>query len=416
MNKFEVLKGTKDYEAEEMVIINSILKIIQNNFEKYGFLPFDTPIIEYMETLTNKYEEDAEIVGEIFKVKDRGNRNLGLRYDLTVPLCRYIAGKKQIKLPFKRYAIGKVFRDGPIKKGRSREFIQCDADIIGVKGRGIEAETLEMFYNTYKELNINAILEINNNKILRGVLLENGFEKKDLSNIILSVDKLKKIGEEAVLEEILQKGFDINKIKKVIEIYKFNNLENLSKIAKNEILKEGINELKELCLYLDKLSIEYRINFSMARGLDIYTGNIWEVYEKENKISSSLGSGGRYDKAIGNYLDEEKEYPAIGVSFGLVPISFCINKKEEKLISEILIAILEEDNLELYLNAFKLANKYRKENINTEILYTNKLKKAFEYCDYMKIEKIIAIGKKDFEKKEAILKNLKTKIEEKISL
>jgi histidyl-tRNA synthetase len=196
---YEVLKGTKDLEPSEQIKVNFILDVVRKNFEAHGFRPFDTPIIEYFDTLANKYDDDAEIVQEIFKVKDRGNRELGLRYDLTVPLCRYVASKKQLKLPFRRYAVGKVFRDGPLKKGRLREFIQCDGDVVGVKGIFIEAELLEMFYTTYREIGIDAVIEINNNKILRGVLLQCGFELKDLSSLILSVDKLKKIGEEGIL-------------------------------------------------------------------------------------------------------------------------------------------------------------------------------------------------------------------------
>ena len=136
----EVLKGCTDSLPAEQIQINRILDIIRKNFEKYGFRPFDTPIIEYMDVLARKYDEDAEIVQEIFKVTDRGNRKLGLRYDLTTPLSRYVASQKQLKLPFRRYAIGKVFRDGPIKKGRVREFIQCDGDVIGISGTTIEAE------------------------------------------------------------------------------------------------------------------------------------------------------------------------------------------------------------------------------------------------------------------------------------
>ena len=189
---FEILKGTKDSEPQEQIKINSILDCIRKNFELYGFRPFDTPLIEYFDTLSMKYDEDAEIVQEIFKLSDRGERKLGLRYDLTTPLSRFVASKKQLKKPFRRYQIGKVFRDGPIKPGRLREFIQCDGDVVGLKGVGIEAELLTMFFQTYKELGIDSIIEINNNNILRGALLQENFKEEDLSTLILSIDKLKK--------------------------------------------------------------------------------------------------------------------------------------------------------------------------------------------------------------------------------
>ena len=165
--EIETLKGTRDNLPVDMIRINKITDVIREQFEKFGFRPFDTPIIEYFETLVGKYDDDAEIVSEIFKLSDRGNRELGLRYDLTVPLCRFTASQKQLKKPFRRYQIGKVFRDGPIKVGRDREFIQCDGDVVGQSGVEIEAELMILFYQTYKKLNINAVIELNNNKILR---------------------------------------------------------------------------------------------------------------------------------------------------------------------------------------------------------------------------------------------------------
>lgn len=410
---FETLKGTKDIEPKEQIILNNIINTIKKNFELYGFRPFDTPIIEFLDILTLKYDETAEIVQEIFKTTDRGNRELGLRYDLTTPLSRFVASKKQLKKPFKRYQIGKVFRDGPIKRGRVREFTQCDADIIGLKGIEPEAETLFMFYNTYKELEINAIIELNNNKILRGSFLQFGFEEKNLSDLILSVDKLKKIGEIEVLKEIKEKGLDYKKAKKAIDILSSNDFKELNQITTNEILKEGIEELEKLTKILNLLNVNYRINFSMSRGLDIYTGNIWEVYDLDRNISSSIGSGGRYDKVIGDYIGDKKEYPAFGVSYGLVPIYTVLEKKiiQKEGITKLLIVPLKQ---ELTIKTLKIANEYRKKEINTEIFYGYKLSKAFDYCDYLGIEELIVIGEKDIENKEYTLKNLKTKEETKI--
>lgn len=410
MTNFETLKGTTDFEPQDMIKINNVLKIITKNFEKYGFRPFDTPLIEYFNTLSNKYEKDSEIIQEIFKVSDRGNRELGLRYDLTVPLCRYIASKKQLKLPFKRYQIGKVFRDGPIKIGRTREFIQCDADIIGLNNIESEAETLKMFYDTYSELKIKSILELNNNKILRGALLQEGFKENELNSLVLSIDKLKKIGEKEVLEEINKKQLDFNKAKKSLEILNSNNFEEIKKLAKNEILIEGIEELENLTILLKELKVKFRINFSMSRGLAIYTGNIWEVYDTINKVSSSIGSGGRYDKAIGNYIGDGRDFPAFGISFGLVPILACLDEQKSISQTNLLIAPLDEN---LIKKTFEIAEKLRKNN-NVEICYDYKLKKAFDYATYIGAEKIVIFGKKDLENKQYTIKNLETKEEEKI--
>ncbi len=414
---FETLKGTKDSIPSEQIKINKVLDIIRKNYESYGFRPFETPIIEYWETLTLKYDDDAEIVQEIFQLSDRGNRKLGLRYDLTTPLSRFIASQKQLKKPFRRYQIGKVFRDGPIKAGRMREFIQCDGDVIGITGIEIEAELLQLFYNTYKELNIDAIIELNNNKILRGALLQQNIKEKDLGAIILSIDKLKKIGEKEVLKEIEQKGFKTNKIKEAIQILNSETFEEIEKLATNQTLKQGIEELKELTSLIED-QVEYRINFSLSRGLDIYTGNIWESYDKDENIPSSLGAGGRFDKVIGEYASLDEEVPAVGISFGLVPILECLriknNEEKQEGLTNILVIPLDKEYVKI---AFKIADQLRKsEKENVEIFYEYKLKKAFNYAEYLGAEKIAIIGKQDLEKKQFTLRNLKTKKEKQIKI
>ncbi len=412
--RFEVLKGTQDSEPKDQIRINAILDIIRANFESYGFRPLDTPIVEYFETLTLKYDKNAEIVEEIFKLSDRGKRKLGLRYDLTTPLSRYVAANnKKLKKPFRRYQIGKVFRDGPIKTGRAREFIQCDGDVIGTSGVEIEAELLTMFYNTYKELGITPILEINNNKILRGALLQEGFKQKDLSSIILSIDKLKKIGEKGVLDEIKEKGFDIKKAKAAIETLSAKDFKAIEKLTNDDLLKEGIEELKKLTAMLKEFKVEFRINFSMSRGLDIYTGNIWESYDKKEKITSSLGSGGRYDKVIGEYASSNEEIPAVGVSFGLVPIMACLKDGSEKEgLTQILVVPLEA---EFAIQAQTLAQTLRKD-FRTEVYYGYKLKKAFDYAQYLGCDNIAILGKKDIEEGKYTLKNIVSGKEGKIKL
>lgn len=409
--KFETLKGTNDSLPSEQIKINKVLKVITKNFERFGFRPFDTPIIEYFETLAMKYDEDAEIVQEIFKLSDRGERSLGLRYDLTTPLSRFVAqNNKSLKKPFKRYQIGKVFRDGPIKPGRLREFTQCDADVVGEDGVGIEAELMVLFFETYKEIGISSVIELNNNKILRGALLQSGFGEKDLQALILSIDKLKKIGEDGVLAEINESGFDAVKAKEAISILSSKTFDEIRKKAKDKLLIEGINELEEL-VKLASPFIDLRINFSMSRGLAIYTGNIWEAYDKTEKISSSIGSGGRYDKVIGEYAGGNEEIPAVGISFGLVPILACLDNGEGKEgLTEILVVPLDES---LMKDAFNLAMKLREDN-NVEIFYKYKLKKAFDYAEHLSCGKIAILGKKDFEEGVYTLKNIVTGKEEKV--
>jgi histidyl-tRNA synthetase len=410
----EVVKGCLDSTSDIQIKLNKIMDIIRKNFELYGFRPFDTPVLEYFETLIGKYEEDSEIVGEIYKLSDRGERKLGLRYDLTVPMCRYVASQKQLKLPFKRYAMAKVFRDGPIKVGRQREFTQCDADVVGLSGQDVESETLNMFYSTYVELGIDAVLEINNNKILRGAFLQFGFSENELESLILSVDKLKKIGKDAVLDEIAEKGFSSSSAVKAISILEVKSFDEISKVAEDDLLKEGISELSALVSSLDVFGVKYRINFSMARGLNVYTGNIWEMYDRSGKVRSSIGSGGRYDKVIGDYAGDGRALPAFGVSFGLVPIAACLENKNEKVdisLTEIVVAPLDE---ELVLSAQRIAMSLREQGSNTEVCYDFKLKKAFAYSEFVTAKKLVILGKKDVESDVYTIRDLETKEEEKV--
>ncbi len=415
--EFETLKGTKDYSYEESIQLNTIFEIIRTNLEKNGFNPLLTPTIEFFKTLAGKYEEDAEIVGEIFKTTDRGNRDLGLRYDLTVPLCKFIAqNSKAIKFPFKRYEVGRVFRDGPIKTGRLREFIQFDLDIIGEKSTISEAETLIMLSGIYKQLNIKSVIEINNNKILKGALLQVGFKEDILEKIILSIDKLKKIGKEKVIEEIKKQGFDETFAKDAIEILQSKNFAEIKSKAKNGLLIEGIDELETIYNFSNK-KIDVRINFSLARGLNIYTGNIWEAYEKNNAISSSIGGGGRYDKVIGEFIEDKQEYPSYGFSFGIVPILEVLKKTKKisnkRTVTDILIVPIKKEFLE-YSNEVK--KKLIEEKNNCEISYFFKLKKAFSYCESYKIPNICIVGKDEVDNKTIKIKNLETGQEKEITI
>ena len=199
--------------------------------------------------------------------------------------------------------------------------------------------------------------------------------------------------------------------KSAIDILSSKDFSKIEKLAKNELLKTGISELKKLS-ELIKPYVDFRVNFSMSRGLDIYTGNIWEAYDKAEKISSSIGSGGRYDKVISEYIGSEEEIPAVGVSFGLIPILECLKSETLKEgVTEILVVPLEES---LVKDCFKIAEEYRKKGKKVEMFYGYKIKKAFEYAEYLGCEEVIILGKKDAEEKVYTLKNIVSGKEEKI--
>lgn len=316
------LKGTRDFIKSEQRTRNEIIRKIQSVFENYGYEPMETPIICKYDILASKYAGGDEILKEVYKFKDQGKRDIGLRYDLTVPFSRVIGMNPYIKIPFKRYEIGKVFRNGPVKAGRSREFIQCDADIVGVKSRMAEAELMIMAGDIYKMLGLDVYIEFNNRKLLSGIINAVGVNKTSEGSIILSLDKLEKIGEDGVRDELIEKGLTDKEITELFSLLTMDEndlLKNLRSNPANELIEHGIKELDELIYYLESSGIKDICRFTpcLARGLEIYTGTVFEVFLSDGSISSSLSGGGRYDKIIGAFLNNGNEYPAVGITFGL---------------------------------------------------------------------------------------------------
>ena len=192
--KIQNVKGCIDYLPKEQRIRNYINEILKETFEEFGYLPIETPILCYLDMLVDKYDEENDLLKEIYKLSDQGNRKLGLRYDLTVPFAKFIAlNKNKINLPFKRYEINKVFRDGPIKLGRDREFTQCDVDVVGLSGQMIEAECLNIYVNAFQKLGIDIKIRYNSRNLMKGLILKNKVEEEKVNSVITIVDKLDKL-------------------------------------------------------------------------------------------------------------------------------------------------------------------------------------------------------------------------------
>jgi len=402
---FSNIKGTFDYLPKEQLKRNEIIKTLTTVFEEYGYLPLETATLCSYELLSSKYAGGAEILKEVYTLKDQGNRDLGLRYDLTVPFSKVISINKDITLPFRRYEIGKVFRDGPVKVGRNREFYQCDVDVCGIKGQLIEAEFMAMTVKCYKKLGIDIYIEWNNRKLLSGLIKEAGIDDDLTTKVILSVDKLAKIGESGVKEELEKYNIDNNKLNKLFELFKLD-ISSLEKInSDNEILTEGIKEVKTLQEYLNKLELEECIFTPyLARGLEIYTGTIWEVFDKEKRVTSSLGAGGRYDKIITNFIDDGNSYPAVGMTFGLVPIYEIVKqiKGEDTSLYDLFIIPLDTK-----IESLKLANDLRDKGLKVIIeMNDKKLKKSLDWANKNKIPYVIILGEEELKKKEIEIKDM----------
>ena len=411
------LKGTNDFLPNEQIIRNKIINILRNTFESYGYLPVETPVLCYYDLLASKYAGGAEILKEVYKLTDQGKREIGLRYDLTVPFSKVIGMNKGLILPFKRYEIGKVFRDGPVKLGRAREFYQCDVDACGTESPNAEIEYFMMTKEVFDKLNINVEIRYNNRKFLSGLLEYAGVKKGNIGSFIISVDKLDKISREDIEKELLVHT-DKEIIDKVFNLFDKNLEELNNEIVNNlnENLINGLKELNELTNLIISLGLNDICIFTpfLARGLDIYTGTVWEVFDKSLNFKSALGGGGRYDNIITNFLNDGNVYPAIGCSFGLEPIYELLKEKEMDNLKKYDVYVYEFNNDS---NLFKISDILRKNGFKvlTE-LNSIKLKKAMNIANRENIDKVIIIGEDELKDNSVTIKNMITGNQEKVNI
>ncbi|MBA3064337.1 histidine--tRNA ligase [Candidatus Woesearchaeota archaeon] len=420
--EFKIAKGLKDWYGREAILRNEIKDALKRVFERYGYNPIETPMIERAETV--KFKGGEEIQKEIFTLKDQGKRELALRFDQTLPLARFVASNKDVKFPFKRYVIGEVFRDGPTQpeQGRYRVFTQCDVDILGVKDMIAEAELLALAQDCFKEMGLgNITVKINNRKLLDGILEYAGVPDKDKFNTIIILDKMDKIGIEGVKKEIklLLPKEKIDKLVSAITKAKNNNetYKKLTEIISSKNGIEGLNEIKQLLDYSKNMGFNF-IEFdpSLARGLDYYTGTTIEVYLKDKSVvKSAVLAGGRFDNMIGAFSGGKKEIPAVGFSFGLERIAMILNDIKKN---------LKSSNTELYLipintakECLKIANSLRRKGLIVAMtLKGKKMGQAITYADSLGIPYAGIIGEDELKEDSITIKNLKTREQKKIKI
>ena len=419
MKKIEprTLSGFMELLPSEQILFNQMKEKIQKTYEKFGFLPLDTPVIESAEVLLAKAGGETE--KQIYRFQ-KGDNDLALRFDLTVPLAKYVAKNYgNLSFPFRRYQIGKVYRGERAQKGRYREFYQCDIDIIGDGELDLinDAEIPSIIYTLFKELGFNDFtIKINNRKILNG-LFESVEQKENSAEILRIIDKIEKIGKEAVIEEFNKLGLkeeQINKIISFIEITgssdeKIEKLENLG--ITNETYVKGVNELKTVVQNVRLFGVpdsNFMVDLTIARGLDYYTGTVYETFLNEYRELGSVCSGGRYENLAEYYTD--KSLPGVGISIGLTRFFYKLNelnviKAEKKSISDILIIPVVENLNE----PIKLSADLRKIGVNTEIyLNDKKLKAKLKYADKLQIPYTIIIGEDEIKSNKVQIKNMET--------
>ena len=413
--KIQNVKGGYDFLPCEQIIRNYINNTLKETFAEYGYLPIETPILCYYDILAGKYDENNDILKEIYKLRDQGNRSLGLRYDLTVPFAKFIAlNKNELKLPFKRYEINKVFRDGPVKVGRDREFTQCDVDVVGLTGQLIEAELLSLYIKAFTKLNININIKYNSRNLMRGLIKSCNIKEELISKVITIIDKIDKLSKEEFITELTNLNISLNQANQILDIFNYS-LEDLNKIYKNNEIEEitiGLQELNQLEEYLSKLNITSYCTFqpSLARGQDYYTGNVFEVYESTGKLNCAIGGGGRYDQMITDFINDGNTYPAVGISFGLTSI-FELLKDNQTLTntSPIDIYIIP---MNTEIESLKLANSLRDLNYKVDFDMTSKkMKKSLDYCNKENIPYVIILGEDEIKNNSFKLKDMNNKTE-----
>ena len=427
MEKVEprTLTGTMELLPNEQILFNQIKEKIENTYKKFGFLPLDTPILELSEVLLAKAGGETE--KQIYRF-NKGDTDLSLRFDLTVPLSKYVAKNYgNLSFPFRRYQIGKVYRGERPQKGRYREFYQCDIDIIGDGELDVinDAELPSVIYTIFKELGFEDFtICINNRKILNG-LFENIGQKENSVEILRIIDKIEKIGKQAVIEELEKINVSKASIDKIIEFIEISGtskekIEKLKSLGiENETFKKGLEELEFVYENIKLFGVpeeNYKIDLTIARGLDYYTGTVYETFLNDYREIGSICSGGRYENLAEYYTN--KKLPGVGVSIGLTRLFYKLNelgliKATKKAISDIIIIPMLED----LTKPIKLATELRNLGTNTEI-YSNqkKLKAKMKYADKLQIPYVIVIGEDEINSNEIKLKNMETGDEELIEL
>jgi histidyl-tRNA synthetase len=427
----QVPKGTRDFTSKVMFRRNYIFKKVKSCFERYGYAPIETPAMENIETLTGKYGQEGDRL--IFKVLNSGDflskttidntttskslskdiSDKALRYDLTVPFARFVVNNKnEITFPFKRYQMQNVWRADRPQKGRFREFYQCDADVIGSKSLLNEIELIQLCDDIFTSLNIpNIQILINNRKIL-SAMIELMSASEYFDQFVIILDKIDKIGVENVKKELIKLGLDVEKINLLDNFLNIKNINDISSLVnQTELGNKGVEELDFILKLIKSLGLkssELKFDISLARGLDYYTGSIFEVKSLDVNIGSIAG-GGRYDDLTSIF--GLKDVSGVGISFGIDRIYLVMEELG------LFPTDIDTSSKVLFLNfgeieanyCFKYLNELRENNISSELYPNNdKIKKQMNYANNKGVQFVVMIGEDEMKSGQLTTKNMST--------
>lgn len=400
----------------DQIAFNKFLDIIRNTYEEYGFVPQETPLVEEADVLLSKSGGETE--KQIYTLK-KGDEDLALRFDLTVPLARYVAEYyPQLNFPYRRYQIGKVYRGEKPQKGRFREFYQCDIDVVGDGKLSLmnDAEMVSMIYSLFRKMDVgDFVIRINNRKVLSGYIKSLGLEDKE-SQILRTIDKLEKVGMDKMVGELREEGVDEPSSAKIVELITIEGSNEDKLISLQEITTDieefgqGVKELVEVVALVDRFGVpeeSFQVDLSIARGLGYYTGTVYETRMKNKEISGSVCSGGRYDNLAENFSD--KKLPGVGISIGLTRLfsqlkSVDLVKEGSSTVSQVVVIPMEETRTD---TAIETARVLRESGIKAEIYSEEgKLRKKLNYVNKVGAPWLVLIGENEEKENKVTIKNM----------
>jgi len=417
MEKFQTPKGTRDFLPEEMIRRQFVMNRIASVFERFGFGPFNTPAFEDFDLLAAKSGEDVK--RQIYDFEDKAGRRLGLRFDLTVPMSRVVANNPQLTKPFKRYAIASVWRYEEVTAARKREFWQCDADVVGSSSMEADVECIAAAIDCFRKLGFKKFsVAVNNRKVLDGFIEVVEADKNKNLDIFRAIDKLKKFSQESVRDELKKSGLNEQQVTKLFELTSASFAGGKILLKDNSIGKEGIIELEEIIKFAKIYGIDkmLKVDFSLARGLDYYTGPIFEIVIKGYEKYGSVAGGGRYDKLIETFGG--RPTPATGISLGIERIIEVMEQEKMFKVDKSSVKVFVTSiNEKVKADAVRIAQKLRDNNVNCQVDLMNRgLGKQLEYANNIGIPFVIIVGEKEIKKKKFKLRDMKKKSEKELSL
>jgi histidyl-tRNA synthetase len=427
MKQFQTPRGTRDFLPEQMIKRQFIFDTLKKVFESYGFDRLVTPAFEYWELLAAKGGGGEAIKNEIYYFKDKSNRELGLRFDLTAPMCRVLAINPNLPRPFKRYQMGRVWRYEEVKSGkRYREFWQCDIDTAGTASMTADTEIIDMTIAGLKALGFKDVyIRLNNRKVLEGMTELAKVPDGKFLAACRAIDKVEKFGIKAVEDEMRQAGLADGSVKKLLELIELKGATNEATLKKVKALlkgikagEEGIKELEDILSRAEAYGIDglIKIDISLSRGLDYYTGPIFEAVIAGKEGFGSVAGGGRFDRLVGLYGGPDT--PATGISFGVERL-FEIMKELKMLpknptATQIFVIAVKD---EFRKDASRVASELRKQGINAEVdLMDRSLRKQMEFVNKIGVPYTVFVGEKELKKKKFTLRDMRTGKENKFSL